>query len=161
MRFLSAIIDALAAFVQRNPLMVLLLFVLALFAPALVKGIAVFILYALMGIVLAAVLLAVLLRWRIRRVRREMEEQFRGFRSGDDPFSGMSSDPFSGGRRASRAVHGSSRCIARPTHLASGWRPTWATMWSSRRPGNDESGREYENLTIENSECLCFVFLHR
>ncbi len=102
MRFLSAIIDALAAFVQRNPLMVLLLFVLALFAPALVKGIAVFILYALMGIVLAAFLLAVLLRWRIRRVRRDMEEQFRGFRSGDDPFSGMSSDPFSGGRRASR-----------------------------------------------------------
>ena len=96
MRFLSAIIDALAAFVQRNPLMVLLLFVLALFAPALVKGIAVFILYALMGIVLAAVLLAVLLRWRIRRVRREMEEQFRGFRSGDDPFSVMSSAPFSG-----------------------------------------------------------------
>ncbi len=102
MRFLTALIETLTAFVQRNPLMVLLLFVLALFAPALVKGIAVFILYALMGIVLLVVILALLLRWRLGRMRREMEEQFRGFRPGGDPFSGASDDPFAGAQRGGR-----------------------------------------------------------
>ena len=44
MRFLTEIVDALAGFVQRNPLTVLLIVVLAVGAPALLKGIALFIL---------------------------------------------------------------------------------------------------------------------
>ncbi|MCM1151342.1 MAG: DUF4834 family protein [Alistipes sp.] len=81
MRFFAAIVDALVLFVQRNPLTVLFLFVLALVAPSLFKGIAAFILYAFMGVLLLVVLLALLFRWRIYRLQRDMEKQFgRGFR---------------------------------------------------------------------------------
>lgn len=76
MRFLSAFLDALAGFVQRNPLTVLLVLVLALGAPALLKGIAVFILYVFMGLLLLVLLGVVLFRWRIRKMQRQMEEQF-------------------------------------------------------------------------------------
>ena len=44
MNFILAIIDSLAGFVQRNPLTMLLIVILALGAPALLKGIALFIL---------------------------------------------------------------------------------------------------------------------
>ncbi|MDE5707964.1 MAG: DUF4834 domain-containing protein [Alistipes sp.] len=89
MRFFAAIIEALAAFVQRNPLTVLFFFVLALVAPSLFKGIAAFILYAFMGIVLLFVLLGLLFRWRIYRLQRDMEKQFgRGFRPDGEPAAG-------------------------------------------------------------------------
>ena len=55
MRFLTEIVDALAGFVQRNPLTVLLVVVLAVGAPALLKGIALFILYFFMGLLLLVV----------------------------------------------------------------------------------------------------------
>ena len=45
MGFLTAIIDALAEFVRRNPIFTLIVVVLALTAPALLKGIALFVLY--------------------------------------------------------------------------------------------------------------------
>ena len=80
MKFLMALIDALAGFVQRNPLTVLLVVVLALAAPALLKGIALFILWFLLGLVVLVVVSMLLFRWRINAVRRQMEEQFgRGF----------------------------------------------------------------------------------
>ncbi len=91
MRFLVALVDALVAFVQRNPLTVLLVFVLALAAPSLLRGIAAFVLYAFVGIALFFVLLALLLRWRVYRFRRDMEEQFGpGFGAGapDDSYAG-------------------------------------------------------------------------
>ena len=88
MRFLVAIVDALAAFVQRNPLFVLCIFILALVAPTLLRGIAAFILYLFLGLVLIAGLFTLLFRWRLRRLRRDMEEQFRGFDPGSaDPFA--------------------------------------------------------------------------
>lgn len=91
MRFLAAILDALAAFVQRNPLFVLLVIVLALVAPALLRGVAAFILYLFFGFILFVGALALLLRWRIWRVQRDMEKQFgRGFRAG-----GPAGGPFS------------------------------------------------------------------
>ena len=76
MNFFTAIIDSLVGFVQRNPLTTLLIVILALGAPALLKGIALFILYFLMGIVVLAIVLILLFRWRIYKVRRQMEEQF-------------------------------------------------------------------------------------
>ena len=88
MRFLTAIVDALAAFVQRNSLFVLCIFILALVAPTLLRGIAAFILYLFLGLVLIAGLFTLLFRWRLRRLRRDMEEQFRGFDPGStDPFA--------------------------------------------------------------------------
>ena len=76
MNFFTAIIDSLAGFVQRNPLTTLLIVILALGAPALLKGIALFILYFLMGIVVLAIVLMLVFRWRIYKVRKQMEEQF-------------------------------------------------------------------------------------
>lgn len=91
MRFLTEIVDALVGFVQRNPLTVLVILILALGAPALLKGIALFILYFFMGLILLALAAMLFFRWRIARMRREMEEQFgRGF-------DGASQDGFRGG----------------------------------------------------------------
>ena len=76
MNFILAIIDSLAGFVQRNPLTTLLIVILALGAPALLKGIALFILYFLMGLVILVVVLMLAFRWRIYKVRKQMEQQF-------------------------------------------------------------------------------------
>lgn len=101
MGFLVAIIDALVAFVQRNPLTVLCLAVLALVAPSLFRGLAAFVLYAFIGVVLLFVLLALLLRWRLYRLQRDAEERFRGFGAGaGDPFG--AADPFARRGRAAR-----------------------------------------------------------
>lgn len=76
MGFLTAIIDALAEFVRRNPIFTLIVVVLALTAPALLKGIALFVLYLVLGFLVLVFLVSLLFRWRIRRVQRQMEEQF-------------------------------------------------------------------------------------
>lgn len=76
MNLLVALIDSIVAFVRRNPLTVLLILVLAITAPALLRGLATFILYLILGSVLVVLLLAFSLRRRIRRMQREMEEQF-------------------------------------------------------------------------------------
>ncbi len=70
-----AIVDALVGFVQRNPLTVLVILLLALGAPALLKGIATFVLYLIFGFLLAGVLLLLLFGWRVRSMQRRMEEQ--------------------------------------------------------------------------------------
>lgn len=76
MGFLTAIIDALAEFVRRNPIFTLIVVVLAFTAPALLKGIALFVLYLVLGFLVLIFALSLLFRWRIRRVQRQMEEQF-------------------------------------------------------------------------------------
>lgn len=76
MKFLTAIIDALADFVRRNPLTTLIIVFLSLAAPSLLKGIAAFVLYFLLGIVVFALIAGLWLRWRIAQARRRMEEQF-------------------------------------------------------------------------------------
>lgn len=90
MNFLLAIVDSLVGFVQRNPLTTLIILILALGAPALLKGIALFILYFLMGLVLLIVILLLAFRWRIYKVRKQMEEQFgEGFSQQGRPRSGF------------------------------------------------------------------------
>lgn len=110
MRFLTDIIDALAGFVQRNPLTVLVIVILALGAPALLKGIAAFILYFLLGIVVFTLVMGLWLRWRIAQARRRMEEQFGEQFGGGTPFGSESSygrethreGPFGRSSRSSR-----------------------------------------------------------
>ena len=86
MKFLMAIVDALVGFVQRNPLTVLVILLLALGAPALLKGIATFVLYLIFGLLLAGVLLLLLFGWRVRSMQRRMEEQMNGqFGRGGNP----------------------------------------------------------------------------
>lgn len=76
MNFITAFFDSLVAFVRRNPLTVLLIVLLGLTAPALLRGLATLILYAILGFLLLVVVLALSLRWRIRKVQRQMQEQF-------------------------------------------------------------------------------------
>ena len=110
MRFLRDIIDALAGFVQRNPLTVLVIVILALGAPALLKGIAALILYFLLGIVVFTLVMGLWLRWRIAQARRRMEEQFGEQFGGGTPFGTEGSygresrreGPFGRGSRSSR-----------------------------------------------------------
>ena len=98
MNFLTAIIDGLVRFVQRNPLTTLLIVILALGAPALLKGIALFILYFLMGLVILVVVLMLAFRWRVYKMRRRMEEQF-----GEGNFGGQGfGSPFAGEPRKGR-----------------------------------------------------------
>lgn len=76
MRYLLAIIDSLAGFVQRNPMTVLVILLLAIGAPAVLKGIALIILYFVMGLLVFVLVGILLLRWQMNRVRRQMEERF-------------------------------------------------------------------------------------
>ena len=65
MNFLSLLIDSLVNFVRRNPLTVLLIVVLALTAPALLRGLATLILYLVLGFVVFIVVVLLLMRWRL------------------------------------------------------------------------------------------------
>lgn len=96
MNLFMAIIDTAAAFVRRNPLTCLVILLLAIAAPAVLKGIAVFILYLFLGLVLLSALLMFLFRWRMNKVRRQMEEQF-------GPQGGFGADPFAGRRSRTSA----------------------------------------------------------
>lgn len=105
MNFLTAIINALVGFVQRNPLTVLVILILAIAAPALLKGVALFFLYVVMSILILAVALILVFRWRMNKVRRQMEEQFgEGF--GDQAQGGFrqrnSGSPFADRERRGR-----------------------------------------------------------
>ena len=75
MNFITAIIDSLVGFVQRNPLTTLLIVILALGAPALLKGIALFIMYFFMGLVICPVVLVLACRWRVHRTAGTPEKR--------------------------------------------------------------------------------------
>lgn len=108
MNILTAIIDGLVGFVRRNPILCLVILLLAIFAPSVAGGIAMFILYFILGILLLGVILLLSLRWKIHRARRQMEEQF-GSRRADqgDPIT-RSSTPQEGEIHIYR-MEGSSR----------------------------------------------------
>ena len=78
MNFLMAIIDSVVGFVRRNPFTTFIILFLAVAAPAVLKGIALFILYFIMGLILLILVLMLAFRWRLYRARKQMEEQFGG-----------------------------------------------------------------------------------
>ena len=69
MNLFTVILDGAVAFVRRNPLFCLLILMLALFAPSVLGGIAMFVLYFILGIILLVVVLMLVFRWRIYRLR--------------------------------------------------------------------------------------------
>ena len=77
MNFLMLLIDSLAAFMRRNPLLCLCILLLALGAPSVLRGIAAFVLYFFLGLLLVALLGGLLFRWRLMRLQRRVEESFR------------------------------------------------------------------------------------
>lgn len=71
------ILDSLVELVRRNPLTCLIIVILAIAAPAVLKGIAVFILYFILGIFLLIVVVMFLFRWKMIKLRKQMEEQMK------------------------------------------------------------------------------------
>lgn len=85
MGYLKIIFYGLLAFIERHPVFTFALVAVGIFAPAVFKVAG----WIILGILLAIVVLVALGSLRLRRMRREMEEQMRqgGFSSGG--FSGM------------------------------------------------------------------------
>lgn len=77
--------DSITAFVQRNPIFCMVFVMLALLAPQVLQGIFLLFLYGLLALFLFLGVAVLLFRWRIARLKRQMEEQSRiggGFRNG-------------------------------------------------------------------------------
>ncbi|MEG2366142.1 MAG: DUF4834 family protein [Alistipes sp.] len=83
MNFISALFNALVGFIQRNPIFCLVVTILAVAAPAVLKGIAVFILYFILGLIALSLVAMMLFRWRIAKISKQMNNQF-----------GQQQDPF-------------------------------------------------------------------
>lgn len=71
----SRIVYGLTEFVRRNPVLCLLLLILAVGAPSVLVGIANFILYFMLTILFLIAVAVLVFRYRINRLRREMEQQ--------------------------------------------------------------------------------------
>ena len=108
MNLLTAIFNAVAGFIRRMPLLCVVVVMLALAAPSVLEGIAVFILYFVLTIFIFMLVIGLVLRGRIRRrMQQRMEEQFR---TGFGPFGAggpgtPGGDPASGSRPREGEVH--------------------------------------------------------
>ena len=78
MNWIVMIIDALVSFVRRNPIFCLVVLILALGAPSLLAGIASAILYVILALVVAALIFGFVMRMKIRRLQRDMNDRFGG-----------------------------------------------------------------------------------
>ena len=93
MNYLKIIFFGLLAFIERHPIFTFLIVILAIFAPMVLKTIG-WIILGILAVVLILILLAV---FRFRKMRRQMEDQFRsGAGAGFGGASGFSSAGFSG-----------------------------------------------------------------
>lgn len=86
MNFLTLFFQSIVNFVRRNPLLVLLLVILAVGAPSLLRGIASFIFIFIGGILLLLFIFALVMRWRIYKLQRQMQDQFKRAAGGPDAF---------------------------------------------------------------------------
>ena len=93
MNYLNALLDSLVGFVRRNPILVLVIVLLAFTAPAVLRGLATLILYIILGFVILAVVLLIALRWRIHKVQQQVRDQFNRQQSTNNPF-GQGLNPF-------------------------------------------------------------------
>ncbi len=75
MGFFARILYGLTEFVRRNPVTCLVIVILAVAAPSVLVGIANFIFYVMLTILLLGVVFVLLFRYRINRLRREMKQQ--------------------------------------------------------------------------------------
>ncbi|MBQ3260186.1 MAG: DUF4834 family protein [Alistipes sp.] len=73
MNFLTKLLDSIVDFVKRMPLFVIVVLAIAIVAPSLLG----YMFYALLALVVLAVLSFAIFAWRLRRVQRDMHEQFR------------------------------------------------------------------------------------
>ena len=90
MGYLKIIFYGLLAFVERNPIFTLFLIGLAIFAPVVFKVAG----WIILAVILTLVIFVAIGALRMRRMRREMEEQMRNNGAG---FSGFNTGGFSAG----------------------------------------------------------------
>lgn len=100
MDFIYRLIDAVAGFIRRNPLLCLLILFLALLSPQLLAGALKMVLYVVLFFVLLALAVAAMLGYRLHRLRRDVEEQMRG----SNPFGGNAGSTGSGPREGEVSV---------------------------------------------------------
>ena len=93
MNYLNALLDSLVGFVRRNPILVLVIVLLAFTAPAVLRGLATLILYIVLGFVILALVLLIALRWRIYKVQQQVRDQFNRQQNTSNPF-GQGFNPF-------------------------------------------------------------------
>ena len=75
MGFFTRILYGLTEFVRRNPVTCLVILILAVAAPSVLVGIANFIFYVMLTILLLGVVFVLLFRYRVNKLRREMGQQ--------------------------------------------------------------------------------------
>ena len=78
MEFINRLVDLFVAFVRRNPILCLFILLMALASPSMVAGVFKVILYIVMFFILMMLLGGLYLNYRIKRLRRQTEEQMRG-----------------------------------------------------------------------------------
>lgn len=101
MKFLQTIIEGFVGFVMRNPLLVLILFLIGFGAPSVVKGIALFILYTCLSVFILFAVFAFWFNYKIRKAQRRMGRQFEqqgawGYRTTDGRTGGGAQGGFGG-----------------------------------------------------------------
>lgn len=76
MNFLLLLIDAVGSFIRRNPIFCLVILLLAIGAPALLRGIAQIVFFAVLGVIFFWAGLLLWLRWRLGRMQKRMDGRF-------------------------------------------------------------------------------------
>lgn len=92
MNLLLLLIDAVGSFIRRNPIFCLTVLLLAVCAPAFLRGIAAALLYFFLfagGILIAG---ALWLRWRLDRIQKQAGRHFEA-ENGSRGFDGRTTDP--------------------------------------------------------------------
>ena len=87
---LKIILYGILAFIERNPLFCIMLVLLAVFAPVVFK----FVGWIILGIIAAALIGIALFALRMRKMKRNMEDQFRQATGGNAGFGGASFSGF-------------------------------------------------------------------
>ena len=103
MGYLKIIFYGILAFIERNPLLTLILILLGVFAPFVFKAIG----WLILGIIIVVLILVALGAMRIHRMRREMEDQFRNA-GGAGGFGGAQGFGGFGGAQGFGGAHGMS-----------------------------------------------------
>ena len=88
MKILTDIIDSLVGFIQRNPLTLLFVLVLTFAAPSFVQGIALFVLYGFLFLLVLAFGGLLYFRYKVRKMQKQMRQKFDEQHFGGQGFAG-------------------------------------------------------------------------
>lgn len=149
MNLLIAIIDGIVGFIRRNPLFCLLIFLLALFAPSVLGGIAMFVLYALLGLVVLAIILLLSFRWRIYRMRKDLEDQFGGQGFGPGGSGGPAGNAREGEIHIRKTKGAGEKRVRKDVGDYIEFEEVPATETDKKRPGQAVKKRYAENLRTD------------